>query len=270
MESNLSKSWNSHTNIIGVNFTSERSEAVPSCRKCCSSNTTHVVESINLLQQNLRLVKHNTTPHCVWQVPGGELEVSINTNMLQVADGAIQQRTDINKSVQAIQLGESDYIINANGSFIKPVRSCLDLCSLHLSPCRSCSPDTTHTHSHPPDIQSNYRQINHHKKCTQQVHSPHLSAALHWKMVRALLVVSKGISTRELTKLKLTTKTEYTLMWLRHFCHIYWIECHHRLCLHSWCHRCRLCQESPPLQEQVCWIFPCCRQNDKSKSRSQV
>ena len=103
----------SHTNIIGVNFTSERSKAVPSCINCCSSNTTHVVESINLLQQNLRLVKHNTAPHSVWQVPGGELEVGINTNMLQVADGAIQQRTYITKSVQVIQLGKSDYIVNA-------------------------------------------------------------------------------------------------------------------------------------------------------------
>ena len=54
------------------------------------------------------------------------------------------------------------------------------------------------------------------------------------------------------------------------FCNIYRIEPHHRLCSHSWCHRCRLCQESSPLQEQWCWIFPCYLQKNKSKSHSPV
>ena len=52
------------------------------------------------------LLRH-TPAYCVWQVPGGELEVSINTNMLHVADRAIQQRTDITKCVINTQLEEN-------------------------------------------------------------------------------------------------------------------------------------------------------------------
>ena len=49
----------------------------------------------------------HTPTYCVWQVPSGELKVSINTNMLHVADSAIQQRTDITKCVISTQLEDN-------------------------------------------------------------------------------------------------------------------------------------------------------------------
>ena len=79
------------TYLIRVYFTSKRNEAVPSCIKCCASNKTHVVEASYLFHASLRVLKHIKMPsYCIWHVPGGELEVSVDTNMLKVADSTIQ------------------------------------------------------------------------------------------------------------------------------------------------------------------------------------
>ena len=74
-------------------------------------------------------MKDNTAPHSVWQVPGGELEVSIDTNMFEVADSAIQQRTGITKCVINTQL-EKIQITQSKNCFLPelPPEQLLNVC----------------------------------------------------------------------------------------------------------------------------------------------